>query len=469
VGTLALAVVILVVGLIVSWVGYTRTLRHERDLARQAQQAAEEREREAKRVTESLAGVFELANPSRAGDAELTARELLAQGEERLETELAGQPQRLAEVLEMIASSYIGLGVHAEAERVARRAVALLREHAGDGSSELASSLETLALAMRGQNETEGVPYLREALAILKAQPESDPLAVALVQVRLAEQLLLIGGSPDQIRALSRQAMETVRESGAEDSNTGLLTLEVSARVRGRDDPAEAARLYEEVVTRRRRLFGAGVGLAGALNNLAVARKRSGDLDGAASAYREALEILDQRVPEEHPNRLRLLQNYASVLEDHERYDEVEALLREVLELHQRALGANHWRVGADHLTGIGRFLIRRGRWQEAAEEARRGVEAYESALGADHSWTAAARGQYAACLYALGRKDEAEALAELSLSWLERLDSLPSTMRVMVSQLASYHRAAGFNAIAERLEGALERFDREAGDGQPG
>ena len=463
-GGAAVVVVLLAIGLIGSWVKYTHDLRRERDLAKNAQRRAEEREREATQITDSLAGLFELADPTRAAEPDLTARELLARGEQRLESELGEHPLRLAQLLDVIASSYLGLGVREESERVARRALALRRQHADDGSLEVADSLVTLALAMRTENMTEAATLLREALAIRHKVGDSADLETAKIKARLVEVLLGMQSADEEIKTMSREALETVRRAGVEDTGVGLLSLEVSARVmmrQGRFEQAES--LFDEVVQRRRELYGdEDRGLAATLHNLSLARQRLGDLDGAAAASRAALDLLDRTLSEEHPSRLQVMQRLAGVCSEQGQFDEAETLLREVVRLRRRSLGENHWLVGSSLLGGIGHFLIERRQWNEAEREIRAGVEVYEIALGTDHNWTAAARGKLAACLYALGRTAEAKELAELSLSWLGRIDGLPPPMQIAVRRCLEYHRAAGYDEMAAQYQQILDYFDRQ-------
>ncbi len=79
----AAAVLAVVASLVVF---YTARLRAERD-------RAQLEERKSARVAESLTGLFEGADPRRARGEEVTARELLDLGAERIENELQGQPK----------------------------------------------------------------------------------------------------------------------------------------------------------------------------------------------------------------------------------------------------------------------------------------------------------------------------------------------------------------------------------------
>lgn len=455
----AVAVVVLAVGLAASWVKYTRDLEKERDLARQAQVAAESRESEASQMADSLAAMFNLANPVLTVGTDLTARQLLEQGEQRLERELSGQPSRLARLLNVISGSYLDLGIRHEAERVALRALTLQRKATGDDSLEVADSLAALAAAMAGQNSAEAEALLRDALAVRRRHlADADP-TVATTKVLLAERLL----SRDAVaeaEALNREALAALRTGGGGDSPAVLRALDVAARIlRRQGNLAGAVDLSSEVVERRRRLYGNDdPGLAHALNNLAFAQRSLGDLVNAEANYRAALDVIERIWGEVHPNRLQVMLNLASVLDSAGRHTEVEELLRQVVLLRRALVPAGDRKVGTDLLVGIGRFLIQRGRWAEALQPTQEGLAIYESSLGSDHPWTATARGQLAACLFALGRRAEATEQAAASLAVLESLEDLPPVLRNHVERGEEYFEAAGRPELAARYRAVLAR-----------
>ncbi len=461
-GVAALAIIVLALGLVASSVKYTTDLKRERDVARQAQLEAESREREATEITESLAGVFEVADPSRSSGETFTARQLLAEGEHRVERELAGQPLRLARLLDVLATSYLGLGIRHESERLARRALTLRREGAGAGSLEVADSLFTLAEAMVSEDGEEAEACYREALDIRRRNLGDDDPTVARVKVALADHLLQ-RNAVDEAEALNQEAIAVLRAAGDEDSPPSLRAFDVAAAIRRRQGDLDGAiGLYTEQVERRRRLNGPeDPSLAVVLNNLAFAQRKAGDLDGAEQNYRAALELIERIYGTEHPDRIKVMLNLASVLDLQQgRDDELEMLLREVVELRRRLVPRGDWKIGRDLLDGIGRFLMLRRRWAEAVPPVREGLAIYETALGADHAWAAVARGQLGACLYGLEQDGEAEPLVASSLASLAVLDHLATAVRFRLENNADYLDAAGRPDLGARCRSILARLD---------
>lgn len=455
----AVTVAVLGIGLAASWAKYTRDLKKERDLARQAQVAAESREREASQMADSLAAMFNLANPVLTGGKDLTARQLLELGEQRLTRELSAQPARLARLLRVISISYLDMGLRQEAERVARRALALRQETQGMDSLEVAESLVTLARAMAHESEPEAEGLLRQALDIQRRHLGDTSPDVATTRNRLAD-LLLHRGALDEAEAHNRKARAVLVTGSGSNSSAALNALDTAAKIlRRQSRTEEAATLFADIVERRRRAYGDDdPALAPALNNLAYTRKLLGDLAGAEINYRAALDLIERIWGGSHPDRLQVMFNLTAVLENSGRDAEMEDLLREIVVARKGMVPAGDWRIGSDLLAGIGRFLILRNRWAEALQPTQEGLAIYESGLGREHPWTATARGQLAACLFALARPAEAAALAASSLAVLEGLRDLPQPVRDQLERGADYFEAAGKADLAARYRAILAR-----------
>jgi serine/threonine-protein kinase len=98
----AAALIVVVVAALTTF--YTMRLARERDRARlEAAKAAE--------VSEFLQSLFEVADPGQSKGEDITARELLDRGAERIETELAGQPEVQAEMMHVVGTVYHTLSV----------------------------------------------------------------------------------------------------------------------------------------------------------------------------------------------------------------------------------------------------------------------------------------------------------------------------------------------------------------------
>src|SRR5690606_16363914 len=107
--------------------------------------AAARQARRAERVTEVLAGVFQASDPDESAGRALTAREVLDRGAERIDAELAAEPDVQAELLAILGGIYQSLGEYGPARRLLERSVELRRALGGAAEADLASSLAGLA------------------------------------------------------------------------------------------------------------------------------------------------------------------------------------------------------------------------------------------------------------------------------------------------------------------------------------
>ena len=148
-------------------------VRSERDLARTEAAKAEA-------VSDFLTGLFTEADPANARGIDVTARELLARGAERIGDELAGQPEVQAEMLEVTGTVYRNLEALDEAEPLLLRSLALRRQLYGPDHPEVAEALVEVGLIHERRGRyAEATDANAEAVRILRAHPEADPLILA--------------------------------------------------------------------------------------------------------------------------------------------------------------------------------------------------------------------------------------------------------------------------------------------------
>ena len=135
----ASAVAALLAGLVAF---YTLRLQAERDRARlQADKAT--------RVSDLLTDLFTGADPFQEHrDREPTVHELLDAGAERIQKELAQEPELQLEMLAVIGKTYVRLGLHDRAEAVLRKSVSIGRRSFPD-SERLADNLNNLGVLLR--------------------------------------------------------------------------------------------------------------------------------------------------------------------------------------------------------------------------------------------------------------------------------------------------------------------------------
>jgi tetratricopeptide (TPR) repeat protein len=119
-------------------------------------------------------------------------------------------------------------------------------------------------------------------------------------------------------------------------------------------------------------------------SDLALLYDSQGRYGEAEPLYRQALEIRQSALGEDHPSYGTSLHNLAGLYESQERYGEAEPLYRQALEIMRSALGEDH----PSYATSLGNLAVlykSQGRYREAESLYRQSLEIRRSALGEDH------------------------------------------------------------------------------------
>jgi len=459
--TLALVSAVVVLGLVAAlvgtWVKYTSDLRRERNEALEARREAELKEGEAKEIAEFLAGVFEASPPGQGQN--VTARELLERSVAKLDRELGDQPIERARLIDVIADSYVNLGLYDKATEYARIGFDIRREELGENSLAVADSLHTLAMIRaRGYNWEIASDLYRQTLAIRRQHlDEGDPL-VAETKLGLAIPLGYLG-EIEEAERMCREALDALVAAYGEDHPRATYALGIRAIVlRQKGDTEGAESLYLELLEKQRRTLGPNdPDVARTLNNLAYLLKTQKRYADAEKRYTEALQVLDYIHQHAHPDAIQVRQNLASVLNYQEKYEEVEIVLREMVELRRELHPEGHTQVGIALVSGLGRFLMNRRKYEEAEPILREGTAIFEASLGDEYPDTWIARGSLAACLFGLGKTAEAEQLALSSLDALNRVEEFRRNPRFNIQRVAGQFESVGQSGLAARYRALVE------------
>ncbi|MBX3725115.1 MAG: protein kinase [Xanthomonadales bacterium] len=320
---------VVAVGLVVSGIVATLGLVQARKSEARAIVAAEHArtaQRSAQTSAAFLVELFQSSDPRLNPGLDLTAGELLARGEERIDA-LRGEPGIQADLLANLGDVYRVLGRADRAEPLLVRAFGLRSEGpAADvrRRAELASSLAALLRDRREFDQAEAL--YRTALDELHDGPPEHRLVEATV---LNELGILLG----RTRRLDESA-EAYRQAHAI-----MLALRPDADA------------FDLDWTRR---------MSALLGNLATSHNARGDPVAAAQATRQALELAAGHLPEADPRRAVWHNNlglYAA-----RQGDLVEAIeeIGRAVAINERSLPPGH-PVAALHRLNLGGFLVRAG------------------------------------------------------------------------------------------------------------
>jgi len=346
----AAAVTSLVAGLAVS-------LR-EAEIARAQAQRAE-------RVKELLISIFRAADPETGQGPTLTAREIVAAGARRVETELNPEPEVQAELLDALAQIQRSLGLFDPALAAAQASLAERRKLFGPDSVEVAQSLMTLAEVAAGRSRVEETLRLIE-----QARPAIERH---------------FGPESQERQRLSHLRVFVLRQQ--EESEKALAIVQEMVEATGRSfgsESVETARLLLE--------------MASVLNDLSRFHE-------AERAVRQALAVLETS-PRVTPLEVSYARrSLADMLQTRGQDEEAAAQFAAVLDLQRAAVGPQHVEV-AFTLIPYGFLLSQMRRYPEAEEALREAIRILEPL---DHFEVGSARRYLGFCLMAEERYAEAE------------------------------------------------------------
>jgi len=437
---------------------YMQSLRiaAERDRASQQRERAEHERARAEEVSRFLVNLFKLSDPKENRGNQVTARELLDSGAQRLRTGLQDQPATKAALLSTVGTVYDSLGQYQDALPLLDESLKLqaqsqdrsrvdtllelgrARMGAGDLPGAEAPLQEALHTAQRdggatgvqtghslwslgmlrfeqGRNAEAKDLYIR-GLRILEGSraPQTDVSAVLgdLAKVYVLEQQWI----------LARQTQERA--------------LEIDRRVLGDDDPRVAYRL----------------------NNLAIVAQNMGDLKLAEALYLDALKRQEHIYGDRHPETASAKGNYGLLLQREGRLSEAEPLLRSALEARLSLNGPNHFMVGYCRVS-LAILLHDKGDLAASENEFRQALAIYDKSLPANHQYRASLLMHFARLL--VDRNKSAEALAGSE----ESIKIWTATSPATSSQTALAHAIHAY--ALERL-GKLPQAAAELGAAVP-
>lgn len=347
----------------------------------QRQQAVAERE------SEFLASVFRASSPEESRGHEVSARDLLDRGVQRVDRELTGQPELQADMLDSIGRSYTSLSLYDRAEPLMERAYRLRRQIYGDNNLTTADTADGFANVLRLQSKNEEAEKLfRQALAVREKKLSANDDLVAQSLTHLGDCLIVEGKYPEAEPVL-RRALAIDRthgqDEGADTRNFLALVLESQGNF------GEAGQLLREAVEISKRTLGAdSPDYALALHNLAGSFIDMGDLRDAEATDRKALDLWRKELGDDHLNLVYPLNNLAWILLEEGKPQDAEAFLRQDIEINRKHnnLDSTHY---ASAVNNWGRMLEEKGDYGGAESSYREALKLMTTLFGAQSFQTA--------------------------------------------------------------------------------
>jgi tetratricopeptide (TPR) repeat protein len=384
---------------------------------------------------------------------DFTLREAIDRAQPGLAKRFPGQPGVVANLQRLFSAVYNHLGNYGQAVTLARAAY----EASADRTQERldARLLWSAALAQQGETEVSG-QLLRQNLDDLQHMEDAHPQYRVSTLLQLG-QILTRPERRQEAESVLRQSLELATEGGL----SALVRCEVeislahNLTLQGRLKEAQeclqgALDLCVEEGLEETPTY------VEALTVKADLHQKVGELQQAEELLREALGILEECFPEEHPETAYLQGNLGAVLAAQWRTSEALPLTEQAVARLRRQPATPHL---ASALMHLGDQLLVAGQLRRAREIATEALAEMEANFGVESLGATRAAENLGAVYMALKDYEESAALFESALS---RVEALPDSenryrFRILV-QLADCEARAGHQDLAlERLEEALD------------
>lgn len=342
--------------------------------ARQNAEQARQNQQQAEQVSDFLIELFEESDPTEANDGSKTAREMLDQGFEKVQTELEDQPAIQAQMLGIIGKVYTNLGLYEQAYPALEQAVAGYR-NIGETSTDYASIL----------------------------------LLLSNLHYRLGEM--------EEAEVTARESLEmTIDLYGPDHPEVASVLNTLALALEELGEMEEAYEAYYRVIEIRRQNSEQNSNLAANLNNLAILLQEDGQLDEADELFKEAVALVEDEWGEEHPYMAYTLSGYSGVHQDRGEYDLAEDDLQRALKIGLVSFPPEHPFI-AVVLYNLGGLFEEMENYSEAINYYEQGLTLRRNSLPPEHPDIATSLDATGTALVKAERAAEAEPLFREALT----------------------------------------------------
>jgi eukaryotic-like serine/threonine-protein kinase len=378
---------------------------------------AQQRDR-ATRITEFMTGMFKVADPSEARGNSVTVREILDKASKDIRTGLGQDPQVQAQMMQVMASTYMNLGLYPRAHDLAKAALEAQLALLGPENRETLASRELLAWSeSRAGNPAAAESQERAVLADeQRVLGREDPLTLETM-IHLATMLQRRNDYRGE-EALAREVIQISTRPMAPES---VLSLQARSLLAGslfiqlRLSDAEQA--FRQLLDADRRLLGPDhPDTLKAMSNLGIVINFQGRRAQAEPLFRDALSLEQRVFGPEHDVTLMTRAHLGYLLRSEGRGVEAEKLDRETWTIRARTLAPDDSRTMWSE-SSVARDLLLEGDLAAAERLERAAMAGLRRVAGAADTDTVDAQTGLAEILNREGRWAEAEPLARESLT----------------------------------------------------
>lgn len=346
----------------------------------------------------------------------------------------------------------------AQAEDYLTQSLAIYRQAAGEGASEVAKALQRLGeLYFLKGDYARAKPLNQEALEIYRQREVAAERFDIAISLNNQGMILHALGDYPQAEPFYQEAL-SMREQllGSEHPEVAesLNNLGYFYNALGKFKQAEP--LYQRALSIYEKTKGPeSLYVARGLNNLALLSVASGNAAQAELLYQRAQEIYTRVLGPEHPMVAFVLHNLASFYHKQKRLDEAERLYKQALAIREQALPPDHPDV-ATTLNSLGLYYAEQGHYEHAQPLYERALAIREKTLGSDHLRTAQSLHGLAEVYAHQGQYEQAEALYRRALPIREKVlgathADVAATLDGLADVLTAQQQEAAARELRER------------------
>ncbi len=366
-----------------------------RQFAEAARKQSETARKQTQRINEFLQTLLGSANPAKLGK-DVKVSEVLDAASASVDTELANEPEVLAQVHQTLGQTYVDIGMNGLAAKQFQPALTTFHRLYGDEDPRTVGVEHQLAISLNRTGVFTGSePLLRHEVASLQRRIPEDNAKLAPALSALGFCLSQTHRFIESESVLNEAFVRTAKASGA-------------------NSAASAAILNQLGVLKR------------AEGNAATGAEAREDGEAAADFLRRSLAILD-RVAPDRPNEVVIRLNLCFVCLDQHQLAEAETQLERVNRDRVRIFGEVENLYAAEALMVADSIKFGRGDFAGVAAEGSKVVDRYAMISPGDDEASSNGRFMLGVSLTRIGRATEGEPLLREALAHHDAADSIYS------------------------------------------
>lgn len=423
-------------------------ITQERNLARMEAEKAN-------RIKDFTTNLFISSNPFSPAnrDEGITLRQVLENGLQTIEAELADDPEIYAELQYVMGNALSGIGDYETAQNSIEKAIAISNQHLGENHALAAAYLSLLGRVngIRGNYE-EALQHLEKALEINKKE-HGEPSANVAINLAEIARVHTLSRDFDQAINQYQESLEMHQTLGDEEtldySQTLSELVDIQIQLRMTD---EAESNLQQVIENYRQILGENhLNMAFAYSKLSQLYYQKSDFDLAEQNILKSLEIHENLSGADNPNTI-ITHNFAGVLyRQMGKFQESQTHLYQAIQLHKKFNSTDSLSLSS-FLNNLALTKVSLGQPDSAAVLHNQVLEIRKRELPADNSAITISMYNLASLQHQLGNLELARELFEEVVERDKRsLGEDHPEVAVDLVKLASVYRDQNEFELAEK------------------